>query len=112
MTTENSDVENELSSWTLKTHQLGTTIVPKGAIKCNSSGDGDGCYLGISVYSDGICEETLGKINMNLQFNGKTKRRYALAYTISYWNGENENEWMAEAGTCPFFRFLIQNDEL
>ncbi|KAK6173943.1 hypothetical protein SNE40_017309 [Patella caerulea] len=39
--------------------------VPVGAVKCH---EGDNCYLGQSIYGDGICEELPGKI-----FSGQTQ---------------------------------------
>ena len=85
---------------------MGTTIVPENAIECGSSGDGDGCYLGISVYSDAICsDQTIGKVSMVLQKHSKTKKRYGVAYVVDYWK-LNGGDWKGQGSTCPFFRFL------
>ena len=88
---------------------MGTTIVPEDAIACGSSGDGNGCYLGISVYSDSICsDQMIGKVNMVLQKNSRTKKRYGLAYIVDYWK-VGGGDWEGEGGTCPFFKFLTLN---
>ena len=85
---------------------MGTTIVPEEVIECGSSGDGDGCYLGVSVYSDSICsDQTIGKINMVLQKNHITNKRYGLAYIVDYWKVDG-GDWKGEGSTCPFFKFL------
>ena len=106
LTSENVSRYKDLSTWTWETHLLGSLHVPKGAIKCDSSGDGEGCYLGTSVYSDAICsDQTIGKINMLLQYSSFTKKRYGLAYLVEYWNYVGSG-WKAEGNTCPFFQFL------
>ena len=100
-------MKKNLSTWKWKTHQLGSLIVPRGAIPCDSTGDGNGCYLGISVYSDAICSsQTIGKVNMALQYNTLTDQRYGLAYVVEFWNYVGSG-WKAEGNTCPFFQFLI-----
>ena len=95
----------DLSGWTWAAHQLGETTVPANAIKCGTSGDGDGCYIGMSIYADAICDETIGKIHMTLQLNKKVGRRYGLAYVIEHFRNEKD-EWAGEGGTCAFFQFL------
>merc|ERR1719350_743825 len=37
--------------------------IPANAIPCTDHQLGDQCYLGVSLYSDGICHEGIGKIN-------------------------------------------------
>ena len=107
LTSQGTDVQKDISLWKWELHQLGTTFVPDGAIKCDTSGDGEGCYLGISVYADSICDESIGKINMELQFNKFTKKRYGLAYIIDYLKKDGvKNSLSGKANTCPFFKFL------
>merc|ERR1712198_621581 len=96
LTSKNISKNKDLSTWTWETHQLGSLNVPKEAIRCDSSGDGEGCYLGISVYSDAICsDQTIGKINMLLQYSTYTKKRYGLAYLVEYWKYVGSG-WKAE----------------
>ena len=39
--------------------------IPANAVSCDDSvlGGDDNCYLGVSMYSDGICRESIGKIS-------------------------------------------------
>ena len=95
----------DLSTWTWVAHQLGGLTVPANAIQCETSGDGNGCYIGMSMHADAICDQTIGKIHMTLQVNEKVGRRYGLAYVIENFRNER-NEWNGEGGTCAFFNFL------
>ena len=80
--------------------------VPTNALGCGTSGDGDGCYLGQTVYSDAICDETIGKIHMTSQKNEITGKHYGLAYgTENYMN--EHGKWTTEGETCPFFNFIV-----
>ncbi|CAB4062490.1 unnamed protein product [Lepeophtheirus salmonis] len=46
--------------------------VPPGAVKCHDDEIED-CYFGRSMYSDGICEEELGKIDPSSELGLRTK---------------------------------------
>ena len=45
--------------WTYKTAEM-----PQNVVKCSDKHK-EGCYLGVSFYSDGICEESVGVITSN-----------------------------------------------
>uniref|UniRef100_A0A0K2U0Z6 Uncharacterized protein n=1 Tax=Lepeophtheirus salmonis TaxID=72036 RepID=A0A0K2U0Z6_LEPSM len=62
--------------------------VPPGAVKCHDDEIED-CYFGRSMYSDGICEEELGKIDPSSE----------LIYVAAY----------KEVHACPFFLYLTDS---
>jgi len=88
-------------------HQLGTTIVPEGAIPCGSSGDGEDCYLAASVYSDGLCEEAIGKTKT--EYSVIQQKSYFFAYVISHYRSATSGDVTANGRICPFFYFLVTN---
>merc|ERR1712179_496290 len=63
---------------------------PTGAVDCELTKQNSDCYLGQSVYSDGICHEDLGFITPSI-------RRITMADRTG-----------AEVSTCPFFFFLVE----
>lgn len=68
--------------------------VPANAVHCGAGGtlmeansnNNNNCYLGVSLYSDGICSESIGKID--------------LAEGLMYMSIGRESF------VCPFFMFL------
>merc|ERR1712150_7338 len=99
--------ENKVKPLSGIDHQLGTTIVPEGAIPCGSSGDGKDCYLVVSVYSDSLCEEAIGKTKT--EYDNLSQRSSFDAYVISHYRNATNGNVIAESSSCPFFYFLVSN---
>ena len=59
--------------------------VPKNAVRCDDTQLGGTCFLGVSMYSDGLCEENIGKIDKNGKIHMNIKGKY---------------DW------CPFYMYL------
>ena len=60
--------------------------IPPNAVRCADTQIEDECYLGVSLYSDGICLELGGKIDTNGRMIHMTMNR--------------------EPHRCPFFMYL------
>ena len=62
--------------------------IPENAVPCDDTqmGGTPNCFLGVSLYSDGICEESIGKIDM-------TKNKIHMSL-------EKKADW------CPFYMFM------
>ena len=88
-------------------HQLGTTIVPEGAIPCGSSGEGEDCYLAASVYSDGLCKEAIGKTHT--KYSIRSHKSHFHAHVISHYRNVASGDVTADGSICPFFVFLVTN---
>ncbi len=62
--------------------------IPRDSVPCDDSALGsNNCFLGVSLYSDGICEEAVGKIDFDEAMIGMTYNRRPFH--------------------CPFFLYLI-----
>ena len=64
--------------------------IPENAVPCDDSqmGGPPNCFLGVSLYSDGICVESIGKIN-------PTENKIHMSLI-----SEKKSEW------CPFYMYL------
>ncbi len=65
---------------------------PPGAVPCSE--EAYGCFLGASVYGDGLCAEGAGRVGW--------PRGRPLVYTLS-----GRGRRAPEVGRCPFVRYLI-----
>jgi len=68
--------------------------IPANAIPCTDKGDQDQCYLGVSLYSDGICHEGIGKINTEKGLIFMSK-----------------NHHQKEVKICPFYMYLTSTND-
>ena len=66
--------------------------IPKNAVPCDDTqmGGPQNCYLGVSLYSDGICVESIGKID-------PTENKIHMSILTSE---QKKSEW------CPFYMYL------
>ncbi len=60
---------------------------PSSAVSCGDDGDGS-CFLGASIYGDGICEEGVGTVDAD----------EGIVTTANRWD---------EAVKCPFVMYLV-----
>lgn len=62
-------------------------LIPEGAFKCTDEGI-DNCYLGLSLYGDGVCDEGIGNIDAS--------ERIHIFPTHQ------------EKAKCPFYLYLVE----
>jgi len=66
--------------------------IPENAVPCaDSLMDEGNCYLGVSLYSDGICDESIGKIDA---------KEGMIYMSVNNWNKPYQ------LSECPFYMYL------
>merc|ERR1712025_25286 len=90
---------------TLSSESLGWKFLPRddsppeNGVPCDLEGEGDqACYLGMAVYSDGICVEALGFIDLE-------EKKVFMAQWDSSMSG-------VVLKTCPFYIYLVIEDNM